>query len=108
MKLTEDQIKALCESFDLDVEKEHYKGSTFHAEGDYEIREVDVKYIVNILKIPTELASTLVGTKIFCSGSWDSDWGCEWFDFWQCKALIKHIPEVVIPAHTIKEWITIE
>lgn len=102
MKLTQAQLKKIVDDidFDFEVEKEHRKGSTFHAWGSYEITEEDIADIAKALNIDANELQSLIGTYINTGGVWDDANGCDWYEYSQSKKVIVTIPEQIIPEHT--------
>lgn len=94
VKLTHAELRKLVKEgyFELEVETEHRKGSTFYAFGSYEITEEDIPVISKAIGIEDSELTTLIGTCICANGTW-SDWdSCDWYEFSQAKKVIVHVP----------------
>lgn len=105
MKLTIEEMKNIVEEFSdyLEVEKEYRRGSSFYATGSYEFSDENKAKLAELLGRDS---SSLIGTSINASGTWDDNWGSEWLDYWQEKKIETIIPEktIVIPEHVQVTW----
>lgn len=93
VEFTQKQLEDILKATDAERDwEEHHRGSTFYV-GDYVILvEDDVKWVQKQLGIDV---SSLVGKRIYGTGTWDVDWGSEYTD-----VEVQEKSEEVVPAWT--------
>lgn len=92
-KFTQEQLIAILKVFDPEEDyREHHKRSTFYVGHFVEITEEDVPYVLKEVGIDV---ITLVGKRIYAYGTYDEDWGSDYFE-----AFIQEKTETVVPAGT--------
>ena len=92
-KFTQEQLIQVLKVCDPEEDySEHRRGSTFYVGHFVEITEEDVPYVLNEVDIDV---STLVGKRIYANGTYDDNWGSDYFE-----AFVQEKTETVIPAWT--------
>mgnify|MGYP003592941167 CR=1 FL=1 len=97
-KITKDYLEEYVSELG-EMETEHRKGSTFYASCSYTFKQADI----DTLKAEGVDASDFLNVCVSLNGIYD-DWnGCEWdsMDFYKVEEYEEHVPEKVIPAHTV-------
>lgn len=86
-----------------DFEKEHRKGSSFYCSLNYTITQDDIDELAEWGD-----ASDFLDVRISRNGYWDDNWGTDWSDttYEKLERYEEHVPEVVIPAHTVTKYRT--
>ena len=92
-KFTQEQLIQVLKVCDPEQDySNHRRGSTFYVGHFVEITEEDVPYVLEEIGIDV---AALVGKRIYANGTYDDDWGSDYFE-----AFVQEKTETVIPAWT--------
>ncbi len=104
-KITKQDIKDYVPEVG-EFEKEHRKYSSFWCTASHQFKQEDIQEFAEEGIDASELLNVLVTL----NGTWDESWGCEWDDitYEKVESYEELVPEVVIPAHTVTKYKTIQ
>lgn len=87
-----------------DFDKQHRKGSSFYCSVIHTITQADIDELAEWGD-----ASAFLNVCVQRDGYWDENWGTEWDStiYMLTEPYEEHVPEVVIPAHTVTKYRTL-
>lgn len=97
-KITKKEIKEYVSEVG-EWEKEHRKYSSFYCWSTHVFTQADIDELAS----EGIDASEFLGVMVTMNGMWDDSYGTEWdsIDYSKVEEYEEHVPEKVIPAHTV-------
>lgn len=102
-QLTREEVDKIWCEFDLPMEKEFRRGSTFYAHGFVEIDAEVAAFVASEFDVDI---TDQIGMGYYLNGMWSDDDGVDWYYTTLQYAEETYIPEEVkiIPARIEKQW----